>query len=161
MLNSLLEQKFGHKIRVRACGFLVEDDEILLLNHQGIGKKGNLWIPPGGAVEFGDSLEETLIREFREETGLEVKITKSMFNLEYIEPPLHAIEFFYKVERVSGNLTVGIDPELDTEDQIISQVGFFNESAINKIGLDYLHYSFSCVKNPLEVLNLEKHIIYQ
>lgn len=35
-----------------------------------------VWGFPGGAVELGESLEEALIREIKEETGLEVSIKK-------------------------------------------------------------------------------------
>ncbi len=50
-------------------GLIVKDKEILLLN----SPKWNKYILPGGHVEFREPLEDALIREIREETGLEVK----------------------------------------------------------------------------------------
>lgn len=161
MLNETLSKKFGNKIRVRACGLLQEKGKILLINHEGIGKKGNIWLPPGGAVEFGDSLESTLIREFKEETGLEIKILDQAFSQEYIAPPLHAIEFFFVVESIGGQLKLGSDPELSAEDQIISDLKFFDEDEINDLDKALLHHSFSCVKRPLEVMNMKTHLVFE
>ena len=65
---------FSKKVRVRACGILKNEQGILLLKHLGIGPAEFLWAPPGGGVKFGDTLEETVQREFLEETGLTVSV---------------------------------------------------------------------------------------
>ncbi len=49
-----------------------ENGEILLQKRSDVGK----WGFPGGAMELGESAEETAIREFKEETGLTVKAEK-------------------------------------------------------------------------------------
>ena len=51
---------------------IVREGKILLerrKNEPGRGK----WSIPGGTVELGESLEQTVIRETREETGLSVE----------------------------------------------------------------------------------------
>lgn len=51
-------------------GYLVEGDRVLLAYHVGFNK----WVPPGGHLEAGETFDEAVQREFREETGLEVKV---------------------------------------------------------------------------------------
>jgi hypothetical protein len=51
----------------------------VVLNHDGKillhkRKDNALWSLPGGAMELGESIEETIIREVKEETGLDVKV---------------------------------------------------------------------------------------
>ena len=54
------------------CGILSQSGKILL---QKRADKGT-WGLPGGAVELGESALEALVREFYEETGVEVRVEK-------------------------------------------------------------------------------------
>ena len=45
---------------------LQQDDKILLLQKP----RRNWWVAPGGKMESGESVKDSVIREFREETGL-------------------------------------------------------------------------------------------
>jgi ADP-ribose pyrophosphatase YjhB (NUDIX family) len=52
---------------------IVEDDRgRIVLVHR---LDNDLWALPGGGMELGESIEETAVREVREETGLDVAIT--------------------------------------------------------------------------------------
>lgn len=101
-------------------------------------------MPPGGGLEFGETLEETLKREFLEETGLLVKVRNLIHVNEMIKEQFHAIEFFYKVEYLSGELQTGTDPELSDSSQIIKEVAFKNKSELKslKVVPDYLKEGF-------------------
>ena len=128
---------YGNRIRVRVCGVLIEEDKILLIKHKGAGKKGELWSPPGGGLEFDETIENCLKREFLEETNLKIEVIKFLFLNEFIQNPLHAIELFYQVKKVGGNLKLGSDPEMS--DQIISDISFISKKDIQSIGLDFFH----------------------
>jgi len=57
---------------VPATGALIfnEDDKIFLMKSP---KWNNKWLVPGGKVEKGDSMKDTVRKEVKEETNLEVK----------------------------------------------------------------------------------------
>ena len=56
-------------------GVCIRDGKVLLARHTyGAGK--GMFIIPGGYVNFGEIPEETLIREYQEETGITVKAGK-------------------------------------------------------------------------------------
>lgn len=54
--------------RVTNC-VLIRDDKILLLQKPSRG----WWVAPGGKMEPGESVRDSCIREFREETGIYLK----------------------------------------------------------------------------------------
>ena len=60
--------------RVDAVGAVVFDQRgALLVIRRGRPPSEGLWSLPGGRVEDGETLEQALVREVREETGLEVE----------------------------------------------------------------------------------------
>jgi 8-oxo-dGTP diphosphatase len=50
---------------------------ILLVKRRTVPFKG-YWALPGGRVEAGESVEETVVREVKEETGLDVQIVRKI-----------------------------------------------------------------------------------
>ncbi|HET8858662.1 NUDIX hydrolase [Marivirga sp.] len=149
-----INHKFGGKVRTRVGGILIENEQILLLKHEGIGKKAFLWSPPGGGIEFGANSENNLIREFQEETGLNIRVHELLFVNEFMNDDIHAIELFFRVERTGGILKLGEDPEMENN-QILSELAFFDENRLIKTENDYLHNMFIGINKPQEVLNLK------
>ena len=64
---------------------------------------GGKWVFPGGKVEKGESLEEALIRELREELGVEIKVNK-LINTFYDENEKMQIKvYLFESKIVKGN----------------------------------------------------------
>jgi 8-oxo-dGTP diphosphatase len=152
---------FKKNVRVRVCGILIEKDKILLLKHKSIGELGYLWLPPGGGVEFGESAEETLIREFKEETNLEISIEKYLFTNEMINAQHHAIELFFLVKRVTGKMKLGFDPEFDAENQILTQARFFSKQELDDLPHKAIHNTFNTVKTRDKIVDLKGLITFK
>lgn len=65
-------------IRKSAYAVLIRGGQILLVNTKSTGK---YWFA-GGVVDDGESKEEAVIREVKEETGLNVKVIKPLIEVE-------------------------------------------------------------------------------
>lgn len=146
-----VDKKFGERVRVRVNGLLIKDNEILLIQHRGLGTKGKLWSPPGGGVDFGEKIEEALRREFKEETGIEVKQARFKFIHEFISPPLHAIELFYEILEAKGDPLKGKDPELSEEEQLIERVKY--------VSFEDLHIMDNAIKHEILKGKISKELL--
>lgn len=78
-------------------GVCIKDGKVLLARHTYGAGKGMLIIP-GGYVDFGETPEETLVREFQEETGVTVKAGK-LFGMRFSAKDWYAV---FEAEYVEG-----------------------------------------------------------
>jgi 8-oxo-dGTP diphosphatase len=159
-LNEQIIEKFGNKLRVRVCGICIVGDRILLVRHRTLGDAGILWAPPGGGMDFGATAEENLKREFAEETGCEIRIEQFLFIHEFLQQPLHAMELFFKVSIIGGELITGKDPEMSKKEQIIEEVRFVPFEEIVTNGLMYYHNIFTICKDLSKIHELRGYFIF-
>lgn len=124
---------------MRVCGLLERGGQLLLARHEGIGPAGHLWLPPGGGLEFSESAEQCLVREFQEECGVQIHLGPFYHLDEFIDPPLHAIELFYKVNLVSGEPTLGTDPEQKDGLAVLTELNWFSKDEILHYKKDGMH----------------------
>ncbi|MDQ3395828.1 MAG: NUDIX domain-containing protein [Bacteroidota bacterium] len=156
-----IEEKFGGKLRIRVSGICLKNDALLMVNHKGLGDNDIFWAPPGGGMIFGSSAEENLIREFKEETGLKIKVNKFLFVHEYIGNPLHAVELFFSVEIVGGTLSKGNDPEMVIDKQIIDDVKFMEWHHLKNLRYGQVHQIISHCSSILEIFNLKGYFKFE
>lgn len=85
---------------VSVAGLVTNDDgDILLINSPRRG-----WEYPGGMVEPGETFQEALIREIREEAGVEVEITGFIGLCKNVEKDVVNIDFSCKY--LKGELAI-------------------------------------------------------
>jgi ADP-ribose pyrophosphatase YjhB (NUDIX family) len=93
---------------------IICDGKILLEKRKGEPGKGK-WSIPGGLVELGESVKTTVVREVKEETGLDVEKPEHIDVVDNItkdangEIKYHFIILDYFVKLKGGTLTVGSD----------------------------------------------------
>ena len=101
-----------------AVGAVIRDGEgrVLLVKH--IEERGGFWqgkwICPGGKLELGETIEDGIMREVREETNLEIRLTAPLTPFDRIvkegqETKLHVIYIDYLAELLGGELTPASD----------------------------------------------------
>lgn len=87
----------------------------ILLSVRGKPPSEGLWGLPGGVVEVGETVEEALVREVLEETGVTVRPLKQVAVLDSINRDedgrvkYHYILFEFLCEYVSGEIRPGSD----------------------------------------------------
>ncbi|MCH5286766.1 MAG: NUDIX domain-containing protein [Christensenellaceae bacterium] len=104
-----LRSKVGHEkiILVFAGGCVFNQAGEVLLQCRGDSRK---WGFPGGAIELGETPEMAVIREVKEETGLDVRVTDLIgictdSDMTYPNgDKAHSICIFYELEATGGQL---------------------------------------------------------
>jgi len=98
----------------RTVGVLVKDGKILIQRD----KDGTEYALPGGHVTIGESSEQSLIREYKEETGADIKVDHLIWIEEHFwnwnAKPFHGIAFYY---------LISLESEIDIPDtgEVVSQ----------------------------------------
>ncbi|WGH77748.1 NUDIX hydrolase [Jannaschia ovalis] len=101
-------------IRLAARAVLVHRDRLLLVNAYPPEVDSALWCAPGGGAEAHEGLPATLVREVREETGLEVRVDAPCLVNEFHDPERdwHQVEVFFRCRLRRGELDADWqDPE--------------------------------------------------
>lgn len=149
-LKREIVQKFGGRLRSRVNGILIKGEKLLMVRHK-MGEGRVFWNVPGGGMKFGSSAEQNLIREFKEETGLNIKVDEFLFIHEFLQPPLHAIELFFEVKQVSGKLELGEDPELSPTHQVIDDIRYLSVDEIKNMKKAEIHAAFFGINSIKDV----------
>ena len=150
-ISKEIESKFGNRLRIRVNGVLIEENKILMVKHK-MSSDRDFWSTPGGGMHFGSPAQDNLCREFLEETGLTIAVGEFLFINEYLAPPLHALECFFEVKRISGNATLGNDPELAPENQILSEIKWMTLSELQSLEKKTIHPLFLGIKSLSELV---------
>ena len=85
---------------------VIHDGGRILATQRGYGEFKDKWEFPGGKMEAGESREEALRREIREELDTEINIGKPLCTVEYDYPAFHLTMHCYLCSVVSGTLVL-------------------------------------------------------
>src|SRR5215218_6616462 len=97
-----------------AAAVVIHDGRVVLIR-RGKAPSAGEWSIPGGAVELGESVEEALRREVREETGLEIVVGRFLEVFERVERDadgavrFHFVVLDYAATAIGGTLRAGDD----------------------------------------------------
>lgn len=83
-------------------------EDVLLIRRARAPFEGQ-WSIPGGKVEFGETLEDALVREVREETGVEIALTGLIGVYQSIEADTHFVMVDWCADWTGGELRAADD----------------------------------------------------
>jgi 8-oxo-dGTP diphosphatase len=94
---------------VRSYGVLIDQDRVALVRSSNPRHTPPLWWLPGGGIDFGEAPEDTLVREIREETGLEVGSPRLLGVTSDVRrrdngDRIHTVRILFTVELAGGEL---------------------------------------------------------
>lgn len=90
--------------KVRATGILIENNSLLLVQQKLSDNKN--WSLPGGRVEAGETLEQALIREMKEETGLDVEPIRMLYVCDVEASSNTVLHITFLSKRTGGEITL-------------------------------------------------------
>jgi 8-oxo-dGTP diphosphatase len=97
-------------MRPEVCvGAVVVDDEHLLLVRRGRGAAAGTWSVPGGRIEAGETVQEAVVRELHEETGIEGVCGALIGWAEQIDDEHHAVILDFAVSVLEATAPVAGD----------------------------------------------------
>jgi len=102
----------GRSPRVRVAAIVREGDSVLLVAHSKEGR--SYWLLPGGGVEYGETLEDALKREMKEEVCLDVEVGDLALVCDAIAPDgsKHVVNLCFETTVLDGEMRLGVDPRL-------------------------------------------------
>jgi ADP-ribose pyrophosphatase YjhB (NUDIX family) len=99
-------------VHVRVTGVVIEDDDRILVLNQDTDT-GRSWSLPGGKVEEGETIHDALVREMREETGLDVEPGRLLYVCDHLPGGgTHVVHLTFEARRTggtAGQVMTGLD----------------------------------------------------
>jgi len=85
------------------AGILRDGDRVLICQRRAGARFGLKWEFPGGKIEDGESAEECLRRELREELAIEAEVGPEVYRTEHRYPGGFSVRLlFFRVTRYAG-----------------------------------------------------------
>ncbi|WP_448698104.1 (deoxy)nucleoside triphosphate pyrophosphohydrolase [Mucilaginibacter sp. AW1-3] len=94
------------------AGIIYNGDDILIAKRAHHKSQAGLWEFPGGKIEVGETPEQCLVRELREELGIEVKVNhfimENVHHYKEISIRLQAFHCYY----LNGQIELNVHDEI-------------------------------------------------
>jgi len=118
-----------YSFQIRVTGILIEEEQLLLVKQKLSEKRS--WSLPSGRLERGETLQEGLIREMKEETGLDVQIVRMLYVCDVASSGNKILHITFELKRAGGALTL---PTNEFDDNPIHDVQFVPVNKLTEHG---------------------------
>jgi 8-oxo-dGTP diphosphatase len=117
------------RLSITVDAVILKENKIVLIKRRNAPFK-EYYALPGGFVDYGEKVEDAVIREVKEETGLKTKIEKlvGVYSAPDRDPRGHTITIVYKLNITGGKLRSGDDAK---------EIGLFALDKLPKLAFDH------------------------
>ena len=92
--------------KIQVVAAIICKNNMIFATQRGYGEFKDGWEFPGGKIEAGESPEEALVREIKEELDTDISVEKYIHTVEYDYPAFHLSMRCYICSIVSGELVL-------------------------------------------------------
>ena len=127
------------RVRLAAYAWIERDDAVLLCRIAATAPGAGHWTVPGGGLEFGEDPAQGVLRELREETGLDGSVGELLGVRSVVLEPhetkrghrIQAVGVLYRVDPVDADLV----PEIDGSTDLAAWIPFAELDALPVVKL--------------------------
>ena len=101
----------GPMRRISARAIVLMNDKKVILIHR-VKEGYEYWVTPGGGVEEGESFEEAVVRELKEEVGIDVHVDKLMLDIRKNVDGIDSEQKFFLCTYAGGEIGSGTGNEV-------------------------------------------------
>ena len=114
--------------RIRVAGIIKIDGGYAFMHRKNVRKRRDIqdyYTFPGGGLEEGETLEEGVIREIKEEFGITVKVIKKLYEMK--SKKFDQKEYFFFFVYVEGKFGTGDGPEFSHDPKHVDSGDYLPE----------------------------------
>ncbi|MGD1819218.1 MAG: (deoxy)nucleoside triphosphate pyrophosphohydrolase [Pleomorphochaeta sp.] len=104
--------------RITTAGICFKEDKVLIGKRIDKGSIANKWEFPGGKNRWGESVEDTLKREFKEELNVDIEVGEELASCDFVNKDTHyflkAHQVFLKKDLDDNDLSVHTELKWET-----------------------------------------------
>lgn len=150
-------ERQNDKFNFRVAGMAIHDSKILLQSTPEL----DYWVLPGGRVEFHESTDIGLVREMKEELGIEVQVNRLNYVHELFFKEsgknFHEIGFYYLISLPEGHEILFREGTFDgVEEDVHLLFQWFHFDELNEIEV-YPEF----IKRDISVMTVSKTIKHE
>ena len=90
--------------QIEVVAAIIRKDDKIFATQRGYGEWKDWWEFPGGKMEAGETPEEALKREIREELSTEISVDEFLYTVEYDYPKFHLTMHCYLCSLMTDSL---------------------------------------------------------
>lgn len=116
------------KEKIRVAGIVKINDGYAFMHRKNVIKRKDFqeyYAFPGGGLEEGETLEDGVIREIKEEFGINVKVIKKLYEMK--SEKFNQKEYFFLCEYIDGEFGTGDGPEFNNDPKYIESGEYLPE----------------------------------